>query len=96
MTTKFLENKICTFRIYCRGVSHEKQRFWTIFLSAPEAPPPQSKSFIYNCRLAASESFREIILTVPEGHHPRGTALREALRGHLPLKGVLGGLFGGL
>ena len=23
---------------------------------------------------------------VPEGHHPRGTALREALQGHLPLR----------
>ena len=27
-----------------------------------------------------------------EGHHPRGTALREALRGNLPLRGLCGGL----
>ena len=27
---------------------------------------------------------------VPEGHHPRGTTLREALRGYLPLKGFSG------
>ena len=29
---------------------------------------------------------------VPEGHHPRGTTLREALRGNLPLRGLCGGL----
>ena len=29
---------------------------------------------------------------VPEGHHPRGTTLREALRGNLPLRGLRGGL----
>ena len=29
---------------------------------------------------------------VPEGHHPRGTTLREALRGNLPLRGFCGGL----
>ena len=27
-----------------------------------------------------------------EGHHPRGTTLREALRGNLPLMGLCGGL----
>ena len=31
---------------------------------------------------------------VPEGHNPRGTALREALRGSLPLRRVLRGLCG--
>ena len=29
---------------------------------------------------------------VPEGHHPRCTTLREALRGNLPLRGLCGGL----
>ena len=29
---------------------------------------------------------------VPEGHHPRGTTLREALRGNLPLRGLCEGL----
>ena len=29
---------------------------------------------------------------VPEGHHPRGTTLREALQGNLPLRGLCGGL----
>ena len=32
------------------------------------------------------------IFKVPEGHHPRGTTLREALRGNLPLRGLCGGL----
>ena len=27
----------------------------------------------------------------PEGHHPRGTTLREALRGNLPLRRLCGG-----
>ena len=27
-----------------------------------------------------------------EGHHPRGTTLREALQGNVPLKGLCGGL----
>ena len=27
---------------------------------------------------------------VPEGHHPRGTTLSEALRGNLPLRGLCG------
>ena len=45
MTTKFLDNKICTFKIYRRGASHKKKKtaFWTIFLSAAKVPPP-SKS----------------------------------------------------
>ena len=29
---------------------------------------------------------------LPEGHHPRGTTLREAPRGNLPLRGLCGGL----
>ena len=33
-----------------------------------------------------------IFSKVPEGHHPRGTTLREALRGNLPLRGLCGGL----
>ena len=30
------------------------------------------------------------IFKVPEGHHPRGKTLREALRGNLPLRGLCG------
>ena len=36
------------------------------------------------------------LFKVPEGHHPRGTTLREALRGNLPLRGLCGGLLRGL
>ena len=31
-------------------------------------------------------------MSVPESHHPRGTTLREALRGNLPLRELCGGL----
>ena len=37
-------------------------------------------------------SGRKILFKVPEGHHPRGTTLREALRGNSPLRGLCGGL----
>ena len=36
------------------------------------------------------------ISKVPEGHHPRGTTLREALRGNSPLRGLCGGSLRGL
>ena len=36
-----------------------------------------------------------IFFKTPEGHHPRGTTLREALRGNLPLRGLCGGLLEG-
>ena len=35
-------------------------------------------------------------LKVLESHHPRGTTLREAIRGNLPLRGVSGPLRGSL
>ena len=38
------------------------------------------------------ESATVKILKFTEGHHPRGTTLREALRGNLPLRGLCGGL----
>ena len=36
-------------KFYCRGVSHENKRFWSIFLSAPKAvpPPPKCENFIF-------------------------------------------------
>ena len=39
MTTKFALSKF-----YCRCVSHEKQRFWTILLPASQATTPPSKA----------------------------------------------------
>ena len=51
--------KISFSKFYCRGVSHEKQRFGTIFLSAPKAPPPQKRKFYFYCRLAVSDVLQE-------------------------------------
>ena len=39
-----------------------------------------------------NEGFGKEFSKVPEGDHPRGTTLREALRGNLPLRGLCGGL----
>ena len=43
MRTKFLGNKICTFKFLLSWRFPRKTAFWTIFLFAPKAPPP-SKS----------------------------------------------------
>ena len=58
MTTKFLDTKkqIALSELYCRGVSHESKRFWTIFLSAPKAPA-QMRKFYFYCRLTVSDLF---------------------------------------
>ena len=48
-----------------------------------------------NSLATASEfafTFASVSFKVLEGHHPRGTILREALRGNLPLRGLCGGL----
>ena len=49
MTTKFLDNKICTFKILLSWRFPGKTAFWTSFLSAPKAPPPpqKNKNFIF-------------------------------------------------
>ena len=64
MTTKFFDYKIGTFEFYCRGISHEKQRFGTIFLSAPTARPPQKRKFYFYCRLAVSETWLRIAVSI--------------------------------
>ena len=58
MTTKFLDNTTFALSKYhCRGVSQEKKRFWPIFLSSPNVPPPppQKYNIYFHCRLAVSE-----------------------------------------
>ena len=55
MTTNFSTIKFALSKFYCRGVSHEKQRFWTICLSAPQSPPPQKGKFYFYRRLAFSD-----------------------------------------
>ena len=48
VTTKVLSTiKFAPSKLYCRGVSHETKRFWTIFLSTLTAHPPQSANFIF-------------------------------------------------
>ena len=41
--------------ILVHSVSHEKQRFWTIFPSVPKAHPSQKCKLYFYCRLAVSE-----------------------------------------
>ena len=55
----FRQQKFAHSKFYCRGVSHEMQRFWTIFLSGPKACPPQKRKFYFYCRLAVSEIFKD-------------------------------------
>ena len=56
MTTKFLDNKIFTFKILLSWRFPRKIAFWTIFLSAPlPTPPPEKRKFYFYCRLAFSE-----------------------------------------
>ena len=38
----------------------------------------------------SSSDFLHVTFKVPEGQHPRGTTLREALRGNLPVRGFSG------
>ena len=48
MTTKFLDNKICTFKILLSWRFPRKTAFWTIVLSAPNVPPPlKNENFIF-------------------------------------------------
>ena len=49
------DNKIWTLKFYCPGVSKEKQRFWTISLSAPNAPPSNMQNKYFYCSPAVSE-----------------------------------------
>ena len=55
MTTKFLDNIICTFRILLSWRFPRKLAFWTIFLSAAKAPPLKKRKCYFYCRLAVSE-----------------------------------------
>ena len=59
MTTKFSDNKICNFKslLSWRFPQKKKTAFWTIFLSAPKAPPPlKNRKFYFYCRLSVSET----------------------------------------
>ena len=47
MTTKVLDNKICEFEILLSWRFRRKTAFWTIFLSAPKASPPQKANILF-------------------------------------------------
>ena len=57
MTTKFLDNKMCTFKILLSWRFPWKIAFWTIFLPAPlpTPPPPEKRKIYFYCRLAFSD-----------------------------------------
>ena len=68
-----------------------KSFFWDYFSSHPKS------HFLvtFLSRLSGGQCLRNLVPpcflhTVPEDHHSRGTNLREALRGHLPLGGFSG------
>ena len=42
-------------KFYCRGVSHEKQRFGRFSSLPPKPPPLKNRKFYFYCRLAVSE-----------------------------------------
>ena len=54
MTTKFLYNKICTFKILLSWHFAKKKRFGR-FSSLPAMPPPSKPHIYFHCRLAFSE-----------------------------------------
>ena len=70
MTTKFLDNKICTFKILLSWRFPRKTAFWTIFLSDPKPPPPpHNRKFYFYCRLAVSDRglYRIFVSRLSEG-----------------------------
>ena len=57
MTTKFLDNKICTFKILLSLRFPRKTAFLDNSPLDPRArPPPKKRKFYFYCRLAVSEN----------------------------------------
>ena len=54
MTTKFHDNKICTFKILLPWRFPRKTAFWTISSLPPRPAPPQKANIYFYCRLAVS------------------------------------------
>ena len=63
MTTKFLDNKMCTFKILLSVAFPTRKRtaFWTIFLSVPNAPT-QNRKFYFHIRLAISDTVLRVLI----------------------------------
>ena len=76
MTTEFLDNKICTFKICCRGVSHEKNSVFGRFSSLPPRPPPlKSENFIFivvspSLTLGAGSARPNLKMGAPDPENP--------------------------
>ena len=61
MTTKFLDNKISTFKILLSWRFLRKTAFFDDLPPCPQGPPPPQKRKIYfYCRLAVSEISRQL------------------------------------
>ena len=58
MTTKFLDNKICTFKILLSWRFPRKKNCFLDDSSLPPLLPPQDRKFYFYCRLAVSEQER--------------------------------------
>ena len=73
-------------------------RWWSLWPSAGKSGWENRREFSDCTQDKTQTSGNDfMLLTVPEGHHPRGTTLREALRGdNLPLRGILRGVCAGL
>ena len=75
--------------------SFSLDRYWSIDCSSLLGFLEVIFCGVRNCHLTISKralfcKFFKVKSKVPEGHHPRGTTLREALRGNLPLRGLCG------
>ena len=71
MTTNFLDNKICTFKVLLSWRFPRKQAFLTTFLSAPKNPPCSERKFYFYCRLAVSDFSG---LLIQKGHKHKEVA----------------------
>ena len=63
-----------------------RRNFWMIFRG-----PFLSWPLCFTADNTVPSGIGILISKVPEGQHPRGATLREALRGNLPLRGLCGG-----
>ena len=66
MTTTFLDNKICTFKIFVVAFPTKETAFWTIFLSAPSAPPLKQGKFYVSIVVSPSLRLAEFCATLAD------------------------------
>ena len=107
MTTKFLDNNICTFKILLSWHFPRKKKtaFWTIFLSAPKAPSPQKTNilFLLSSRCLWTLTFAKCgptpysasLWRLPNSMHTKGSCNNMLLRRFSNSKCFLEGFFEG-